>query len=139
MRSETSKFKDNFVQTQVQTKTSGGKTVKIIIKKHPNPRIDAVEALQRWMELTKTTFKDEHVRHAVITHLARREGADWKAINAYERWEQGSRVDQEYYSVLLVQDTNWILGTIGSPVPRAEKGDKSEKDSEREDIINENT
>ncbi|KAH7819417.1 uncharacterized protein MONOS_8620 [Monocercomonoides exilis] len=136
---------------------------------------DAVEALQRWLEFSKTTFRDEHVwfdiegsrpanlqkikeentailrengihetfitysiRHAVITHLARREGADWKEINAYARGEPGSRVAKEYYAVSLVQDMKWILETIGGPVPLAEKGDKSERDSEIKDIRNEN-
>ncbi|KAH7816417.1 uncharacterized protein MONOS_13689 [Monocercomonoides exilis] len=149
MRSETTIFKDNSIQTQERTKTSGGEIVKVIIRKHPNPRIDAVEALQRWMDYVKTTFKCENVwfdtegsrpanlqkikeelrailreneipetftaysiRLAVITHSARQEGADWKAINAYARWAPGSRVAQEYYTVLPVQDTNWILETI---------------------------
>ncbi|KAH7830531.1 uncharacterized protein MONOS_4291 [Monocercomonoides exilis] len=62
MRSETTIFKDNIVQTQAQTKTSGGETVKVIITEHPNTRIDAVLAFQRWMEFTKTTLKDEHVK-----------------------------------------------------------------------------
>ncbi|KAH7823376.1 uncharacterized protein MONOS_10773 [Monocercomonoides exilis] len=61
MRRETTIFKEDLVQTQVRTKTSGGETVKVIINKHPNPRIDAVVALQRWMGYTKTTFRDEHV------------------------------------------------------------------------------
>ncbi|KAH7826885.1 uncharacterized protein MONOS_11812 [Monocercomonoides exilis] len=61
MRRETTILKEDLVQTQVQTKTSGGETVKVIINKHPNPRIDAVVALQRWMDYTKTTFKDEHM------------------------------------------------------------------------------
>ncbi|KAH7828680.1 uncharacterized protein MONOS_15985 [Monocercomonoides exilis] len=176
MRSDTTIFKENLVQTQVQTKTSGGETVKVIINKHPNPRIDAVVALQRWMDYIKTTFRDEHVwfdlrgrqpanlqrikeelvavlrengipdtftaysiRHAVITHLARQQDADWKAINAYARWAPGSRVAQEYYTVLPVQNTRWILDTIGGPVPLAEKGGKSEKDSKGEEISNENT
>ncbi|KAH7816595.1 uncharacterized protein MONOS_5863 [Monocercomonoides exilis] len=169
-------LRDDLVQTQVQTKTSGGETVKVIINKHPNPRIDAVVALQRWMDYIKTTFRDEHVwfdlrgrqpanlqrikeelvavlrengipdtftaysiRHAVITHLARQQAADWKAINAYARWAPGSRVAQEYYTVLPVQDTRWILETIGGPVPLAEKGGKSEKDSKGKEISNENT
>ncbi|KAH7823694.1 uncharacterized protein MONOS_5592 [Monocercomonoides exilis] len=176
MKSETSKFKDNFVQTQVQAKISGGETVKVIINKHPNLRFDTVAALQRWMVNTKTTFKDEYVwfdieegwivnlqkikeelvavlrengipdtftvysiRYAVITHFARLQDADWKAIKAYARWAPGSREAQEYFSVLPVQDTKWILEVIGSPGPLAEKGDKSEKDSERKDIINEET
>ncbi|KAH7832272.1 uncharacterized protein MONOS_15153p2 [Monocercomonoides exilis] len=176
MRRGTTIFKENLVQTQVQTKTSGGETVKVIINKHPNPRIDAVVALQRWMDYTKTTLRDEHVwfdirerqpanlqrikeelvavlrengipdtftaysiRHAVITHLARQQAADWKAINAYARWAPGSRVAQEYYTVLPVQDTRWILETIGGPVPLAEKGGKSEKDSKGKEISNENT
>ncbi|KAH7827042.1 uncharacterized protein MONOS_9876 [Monocercomonoides exilis] len=176
MRSETTILKDNSIQTQVQAKTSCGETVKVIINKHPNPRIEAVAALQRWMDYAKITFKDEHVwydisesqpanlqrikeeltailrengipetftvyttRHDVITYLARQQDADWKAINAYARWVPGSRVAQEYYTVLPVQDTNWILETIGGPVPLAGKGDKSEKDSVRKDIINENT
>ncbi|KAH7816469.1 uncharacterized protein MONOS_9783 [Monocercomonoides exilis] len=136
MRRETTIVKDHTILTQVRTKTSGGEVIRIIINKHPNPRIDAVEALQRWLDYTKTILKDEHVwfdieesrpanlqrineeltailrengipetftaysiRHAVITHFARREGADWKAINAYARWEPGSRVAQEYYTV----------------------------------------
>ncbi|KAH7821343.1 uncharacterized protein MONOS_8725 [Monocercomonoides exilis] len=164
MRSETSKFKEDLVQTQVQTKTSGGETVKVIINKHPNPRIDAVVALQRWMNYTKTTFRDEHVwfdiegsraanlqkikeeltailreneipetftaysiRHAAITHLARQEGADWKAINAYARWAPGSRVDQECYTVLPVEDINWILETIGGLVPQRGEDNKPDK------------
>ncbi|KAH7830576.1 uncharacterized protein MONOS_1537 [Monocercomonoides exilis] len=61
MRRGTTIFKDELVQTQVQTKISGGETVKVIINKHPNSRIDAVAALQRWMNYTKTTFRDEHV------------------------------------------------------------------------------
>ncbi|KAH7816154.1 uncharacterized protein MONOS_3104 [Monocercomonoides exilis] len=61
MRRETTIFKDNFVQTQERTKTSGGEIVKVIIRKHPNPRIDAVWALQCWMDYVKTTFKCEHV------------------------------------------------------------------------------
>ncbi|KAH7818321.1 uncharacterized protein MONOS_13084 [Monocercomonoides exilis] len=176
MRSDTTLFKDELVQTKVQTKTSGGETVNVIINKHPNPRIDPVAVLQRWMDYTKMTFKDEHVwfniserqpanlqrikeelvavlrengipdtftaysiRHAVITHLAKQHDVDWKAINAYARCAPGSRVTQEYYTVLPVQDTRWILETIGGPVPLAEKGDKSEKDNVRKDIINENT
>ncbi|KAH7822378.1 uncharacterized protein MONOS_15910 [Monocercomonoides exilis] len=142
MRSDTIIFKDYLVQTQVQTKTSGGEKVKVIIDKHTNPRIDAVAALQRWGEFTKTTFKDEHVwfdicenqpanlqrikeeltailrengipetftsysiRHAVTTRFAKKEGADWKAINVYARWAPGSRVIQEYYNVLPIQNT----------------------------------
>ncbi|KAH7817957.1 uncharacterized protein MONOS_11639 [Monocercomonoides exilis] len=85
------------------------------------------------------TYTAFSIRHAVITHLARQQDADWKAINAYTRCAPGSRVVQEYYTVLPVQDTNWILETIGGTVPLAEKGDKSEKDSERKDIGNENT
>ncbi|KAH7822535.1 uncharacterized protein MONOS_8837 [Monocercomonoides exilis] len=85
------------------------------------------------------TFTAFSIRHAVITHSARQQDADWKIINANARWEPGSRVDQEYYAVLPIQDTRWILETIGSPVPLAGKGDKSEKDSERKDIENENT
>ncbi|KAH7817984.1 uncharacterized protein MONOS_8454 [Monocercomonoides exilis] len=176
MRRETTTFKDNSIQTQVRTKTSGGEIIKVIIRKHPNPRIDAVEALQHWMDYTKTTFKSEHVwfdiegrrpanpqkikeeltatlreneipetltafsiGHAAITHLARQQDADWKAINAYARWDLGSRVAQEYETVLPVQDTKWILETIGGPVPLAEKGGKSEKDSKGKEISNENT
>ncbi|KAH7828320.1 putative Phage integrase family [Monocercomonoides exilis] len=164
MRRETTTFKDNSIQTQVRTKTSGGEIIKVIIRKHPNPRIDAVEALQHWMDYTKTTFKSEHVwfdikemqpaslqkikeeltailreneipesftaysiRHAVITHLARQEGADWKAINAYARWAPGSRVGQEYYTVLPVQDTNWILETIGGSVSQRGEDYKIDK------------
>ncbi|KAH7818519.1 uncharacterized protein MONOS_8409 [Monocercomonoides exilis] len=62
MRRETTIFKDNSVQTQVRTKTSGGKVINVIINKQPNPRIDAVEALQRWMDYAMTTLKSEHVR-----------------------------------------------------------------------------
>eukprot|EP00770_Monocercomonoides_exilis_P008309 MONOS_8268.1-p1 / transcript=MONOS_8268.1 / gene=MONOS_8268 / organism=Monocercomonoides_exilis_PA203 / gene_product=unspecified product / transcript_product=unspecified product / location=Mono_scaffold00307:56068-60488(-) / protein_length=1376 / sequence_SO=supercontig / SO=protein_coding / is_pseudo=false len=164
MRRETTTFKDNSIQTQVRTKTSGGEIIKVIIRKHPNPRIDAVEALQHWMDYTKTTFKSEHVwfdikemqpaslqkikeeltailreneipesftaysiRHAVITHLARQEGADWKVINAYARWAPGSRVGQEYYTVLPVQDTNWILETIGGSVSQRGEDYKIDK------------
>ncbi|KAH7823614.1 uncharacterized protein MONOS_9493 [Monocercomonoides exilis] len=58
---ETTIVKQNTILTQVQTKTSWGERVKIIINKHPNPRVEAVEALQRWMDYTKTTFEDEHV------------------------------------------------------------------------------
>eukprot|EP00770_Monocercomonoides_exilis_P001886 MONOS_1875.1-p1 / transcript=MONOS_1875.1 / gene=MONOS_1875 / organism=Monocercomonoides_exilis_PA203 / gene_product=unspecified product / transcript_product=unspecified product / location=Mono_scaffold00035:174443-179634(-) / protein_length=1490 / sequence_SO=supercontig / SO=protein_coding / is_pseudo=false len=129
MRRGTTIFKENLVQTQVQTKTSGGETVKVIINKHPNPRIDAVVVLQRWMDYTKTTLRDE----------PRQQAADWKAINAYARWAPGSRVAQEYYTVLPVQDTRWILETIGGPVPLAEKGGKSEKDSKEKEISVENT
>ncbi|KAH7818725.1 uncharacterized protein MONOS_16340 [Monocercomonoides exilis] len=165
MRRETTMFKKNKEQTQVRIKTSGGEVFIVIINKRPNPRIYAVEALQRWMDYTKTTFQSEHVwfdiegsrpanlqkikeeltailreneipetfneysiRYAVISHLARREGADWKAINAYARWAPGSRVAQEYYTVFLVQDTNWILETIcGSVLQRGEdyKTDRS--------------
>ncbi|KAH7829054.1 uncharacterized protein MONOS_12288 [Monocercomonoides exilis] len=176
MRRGTTILKEDLVQTQVQTKTSGGETVKVIINKHPNQRIDAVAALQRWIDYTKTSFRDEHVwfdirerqpanlqrikvefvavlrengipdtftaysiRHAVIMHLARQQEEDWKAINACARWAPGSRVAQEYYTVLPVQCTRWILETIGGPVPLAEKGDKLEKDSEIKDISNENT
>ncbi|KAH7820089.1 uncharacterized protein MONOS_6083 [Monocercomonoides exilis] len=170
MRSYTTIFKDNSVQTQVRTKMSGNKVIKIIINKHPNPRIDAVEALQRWMYYTKTTFKDEHVwfdiegskpanlqrikeelvavlrengipdtftaksiRQAVITYLARQEGADWKAINAYARWAQGSRVAQEYYTMLPVQDIKWILETIGRQVPQMGEDNKPDKSGESKD------
>ncbi|KAH7826627.1 uncharacterized protein MONOS_2771 [Monocercomonoides exilis] len=148
----------------VRTKTSGGEIIKVIIRKHPNPRIDAVVALQRWMDYTKTTLRDEHVwfdirerqpanlqrikeelvavlrengipdtftaysiRHAVITHLARQEGADWKAINVYARWAPGSRVTQEYYTVLPVQDTRWILETIGVSVLQRGEDHKPDK------------
>ncbi|KAH7820205.1 uncharacterized protein MONOS_8812 [Monocercomonoides exilis] len=167
MRSDTTLFKDELVQTQVQTKTSGEETVKVIINKHPNPRIDAVAALQRRMDYTETTFQSEHVwfdiegsrpanlqkiqeeltailreneypetftaysiRHAVITHLAIQEGADWKAINAYARCAPGSRVAQEYYSVKPVQDTNWILETICGSVPQRGEDDKPYKSGE---------
>ncbi|KAH7820334.1 uncharacterized protein MONOS_2241 [Monocercomonoides exilis] len=167
MRRETTIFKDELVQTQVQTKTSGGETVKVIINKHPNPRIDAVVALQRWMDYTKTTLRDEHVwfdikerqpanlqrikeelvavlrengipdtftaysiRHAVITHLARQQAADWKAINAYARWAPGSRVDQEHYTVFQGQDTKWILETIGGPTHQIGYDNKPEKSGE---------
>ncbi|KAH7829414.1 uncharacterized protein MONOS_734 [Monocercomonoides exilis] len=153
MRSDTTLFTDEFVQTQVQTQISGGEAVKVVINIHPNPRIDAIAVLQRWMDYTKTTFKDEHalydiegnraanlqkikeeltailrenetpetftacsIRHAVITHLARQEKADWKVINANARCAPGSRVAQEYYTVLPVQDTRWILETIGGSV-----------------------
>ncbi|KAH7818664.1 uncharacterized protein MONOS_2361 [Monocercomonoides exilis] len=170
MRSDTTIFKDEFVQTQVQTKTSGGETVKVIINKHPNPRIYAVIALQRWMEFSKTTLKDEHVwfniserqsanlqkikeelvavlrengitetftafskRHAVITHLARQQDADWKTINADARWVPSSRVAQEYYTVLPVQDTRWFLETIGGSGSLCGEAEKSEKDRERKD------
>ncbi|KAH7819586.1 uncharacterized protein MONOS_6630 [Monocercomonoides exilis] len=74
---------------------------------------NAVAALQRWMGYTKTTFREEHA--------------------------PGSRGAQENYTVLPVQDTRWILETICGPVSLAEKGDKSEKNSERKDIINKNT
>ncbi|KAH7828037.1 uncharacterized protein MONOS_9341 [Monocercomonoides exilis] len=74
-----------------------------------------------------------------INRCARRERADWKAINAFARLAPGSRVDQEYYPVLPVHDTRWILETIGGPVPLAEKGEKSEKDSKGKEILNENT
>ncbi|KAH7826089.1 uncharacterized protein MONOS_16725 [Monocercomonoides exilis] len=164
MRRETTILKEDSVQTQVRTKTSGGETVKVIINKHPNPRIDAVVALQRWMGYTKTTFRDEHVwfdikerqpanmqrikeelvavlrengipdtftaysiRHTVITHLAKQQAADWKAINAYARWALGSRVVQEYNAMLPVQDTNWILETIGGSVPQRGEDHKSDK------------
>ncbi|KAH7821205.1 uncharacterized protein MONOS_12873 [Monocercomonoides exilis] len=127
MRRETTIFKDNIILTHERTKTCGGEAIKVIINKHPNPRIDAVAALQCWMVCTKTTFQKEHVwfdievgrranlqrikeelvavlsengipdtltthsiRHAVITHLARQQDADWKAINAYARWAPGS-------------------------------------------------
>ncbi|KAH7831605.1 uncharacterized protein MONOS_10067 [Monocercomonoides exilis] len=85
------------------------------------------------------TFTAYSIRHAVITHLARQQAADWKATNANARWAPGSRVAQEYYTVLPVQDTRWILETIGGPVPLAEKGEKSEKDSKGKEISNENT
>ncbi|KAH7826664.1 uncharacterized protein MONOS_10850 [Monocercomonoides exilis] len=62
------------------------------------------------------TFTAYSIRHAVISHLERQQDADLKAINAYARWAPGSRVAQEYYTVLLVQDTNWILKTIGKSV-----------------------
>ncbi|KAH7815461.1 uncharacterized protein MONOS_16167 [Monocercomonoides exilis] len=176
MRRETTKLKDYTILTQVQTKTSGRETVKVIIYTHPNSRIDAAGELQRWLEFTKTIFQNEQVwsdiegsgpsnlqrikeeqtailrengipetftgnsiRHAVITHLARQEGADWKAINAYARLASGSRVAQEYYTELPVQDTRWILETICGPVPLVGNGDKLEKDSEKENIRNENT
>ncbi|KAH7823730.1 uncharacterized protein MONOS_10804 [Monocercomonoides exilis] len=150
MRRETTIFKDNSIQTQLRTKTSGGEVIKVTERKHPNPRIDAGEALQRLMDYSKTILKDKHVwfdveegrivnlkriikeltailrenvipdtfteysiRHAVISHFERREGAGWKAINAYPRWAPGSRVAQEYYTVFLVQDTKLILETIG--------------------------
>ncbi|KAH7826279.1 uncharacterized protein MONOS_15534 [Monocercomonoides exilis] len=164
MRIETTILIENFVQTQERTKTSGGEVIKVIIKKHPNPRIDAVWALQCWMDYVKTTFKCEHVwfdiegsrpaslqkmkeeqtailrengipdtfsaysiRHAAITHLARQQDADWKAINAYVRLAPGSRVAQEYYTVLPVQDTNWILETIGGSVPQRGEDNKTDK------------
>ncbi|KAH7825037.1 putative Reverse transcriptase (RNA-dependent DNA polymerase) [Monocercomonoides exilis] len=151
MRRKTSSFKDNATQTQVQTKTNGGKIIIVNINKHPNPRIDAVVVLQRWMDYTRTTFKDGHVwfdvienqpanlqrkkeelvielrenvisdayttysiKHAVKTHSAEQEYADWNAINAYARCAPGSRVAQEYYTVLQVQDTKCFPETIGS-------------------------
>ncbi|KAH7822712.1 uncharacterized protein MONOS_15853 [Monocercomonoides exilis] len=135
MRRETTIFKVNSIQTQVRTKTSGGEVVKVTVRKHPNPRIDAMEALQLWMDYAKTTFQNEHVwfniserqptslqrikeelvavlrengipetftsnsiRHAVISHFAKQQDADWKAINACARWAPGSRVTQEYYA-----------------------------------------
>ncbi|KAH7816177.1 uncharacterized protein MONOS_13285 [Monocercomonoides exilis] len=61
MRRETTTFKDNSVHTQVRTKTSGGEIIKVIIRKHPNPRIDAVWALHCWMDYVKTTLKYEYV------------------------------------------------------------------------------
>ncbi|KAH7822945.1 uncharacterized protein MONOS_14369 [Monocercomonoides exilis] len=60
MRSETTILKDNIEQTQARIKTSGGETVKVIINEHHNPRIDAVGALQCWMEFIKTTFQNDH-------------------------------------------------------------------------------
>ncbi|KAH7828014.1 uncharacterized protein MONOS_10568 [Monocercomonoides exilis] len=133
MRRETTIFKDNSIQTQVRTKTSGGEVIKVTVRKHNNPRIDAVEALQSWMDFIKTTFKDEHVCHAVIALLARQEGADWKAINAHARWAPGSRVAQEYYSVFPVQDTNWILETIGGPAHQRGEDNKPDKSGESKD------
>ncbi|KAH7826910.1 uncharacterized protein MONOS_13682 [Monocercomonoides exilis] len=85
------------------------------------------------------TFTVYSKTHAVITHLARQQDAECKAINAYARWAPGSRVAQKYYTVSPVQYTKWILETIGGPVPLAGEGDKSQMDSKRKDIINENT
>ncbi|KAH7818860.1 uncharacterized protein MONOS_14012 [Monocercomonoides exilis] len=146
MRSVTTTLKDNFVQTQVRTKTS------------------VAEGPQRWMDYVKTTFKCEHVwfdtegsrpanlqkikeelmailrengipetftafslRHAVITHFAIQQDADWKAINAHARWAPGSRVAQEYYTVLPVQDTKWILETIGGAASQRGEDYKPDK------------
>ncbi|KAH7816058.1 uncharacterized protein MONOS_2567 [Monocercomonoides exilis] len=46
-------LEDNFIQTQERTNTLGGEVIKVLIKKHHNPSIDAVEALQRWLEFNK--------------------------------------------------------------------------------------
>ncbi|KAH7818805.1 uncharacterized protein MONOS_15278 [Monocercomonoides exilis] len=151
MRSDTIIFIDKLVQTQEQTKTSAGETVKTTFKdEHVWFNISERQPanLQRIKEELVAvlrengipdTFTAYSIRHAVITHLAKQQDADWKAINAYARWAPGSRVAQEYYTVLPVQDTRWILETIGGPVPLAEKGDKSEKDSDRKDSRNEKT
>eukprot|EP00770_Monocercomonoides_exilis_P014499 MONOS_14445.1-p1 / transcript=MONOS_14445.1 / gene=MONOS_14445 / organism=Monocercomonoides_exilis_PA203 / gene_product=unspecified product / transcript_product=unspecified product / location=Mono_scaffold01003:6772-11896(-) / protein_length=1283 / sequence_SO=supercontig / SO=protein_coding / is_pseudo=false len=61
MRRETMIFKDNSVQTQVRTKTSGGEVIKVIINKYPNPQIDVEVALQCWMDYTKAAFINEHM------------------------------------------------------------------------------
>ncbi|KAH7822494.1 uncharacterized protein MONOS_14542 [Monocercomonoides exilis] len=99
---------------------------------------EELTAILRENEIPET-FTAYSIRHAVITHFAKREGADWKAINAYARWAPGSRGAQKYYTVQPVQDTRWILETIGGPVPLTGEDDKSEKDRDRKDIRNEKT
>ncbi|KAH7825788.1 uncharacterized protein MONOS_7107 [Monocercomonoides exilis] len=116
MRSVTTIFKDNSVQTQVRTKTSGEGSRPANLQKIK----EELTAILRENGIPET-FTAFSIRHTVITHLANREGADWKAINAYARWASGSRVAQEYYTVLPVQYMRWILKTIGAPVPLAGK------------------
>ncbi|KAH7820170.1 uncharacterized protein MONOS_9943 [Monocercomonoides exilis] len=164
MRRETMIVKDNTILTQVRTKTLRGEVIKVIINKHTNLRIDAIDVLQRLIEFTKTTFKDEQVWfdiegsrpanlqkikeeltailreneipetftafsivHAVITHLTKQQDPDLKVINAYVRWAPGSRVVQEYYTVFPVQDTNWILETIGGSVLQGGEENKPDR------------
>ncbi|KAH7818829.1 uncharacterized protein MONOS_13656 [Monocercomonoides exilis] len=108
LRRETTLFKENTMLTQIQTKNERQPANLQRIK-------EELTAILRENGISDT-FTAFSIRHAVITHFARQQDADWKAINAYARWELGLRVDQEYYTVLPVQDTRWILETIGGSV-----------------------
>ncbi|KAH7816483.1 uncharacterized protein MONOS_9794 [Monocercomonoides exilis] len=46
--------------------------------------------------------------------------------------EMGARLEsgQEYYTILPVQDTNWILETIGGPAPQSGEDNKPHKSGE---------